>query len=178
MKKTIKLISISLLVSAWTLNADDTYHQWRYPNNLSDNAYIIQHVQATLDNAKFIVFDLDKISAIKDIPDDQKMLLGKIYIIDVKTGNIVLSPSENIAFNNNEATVNAGGTEVVARDNAKALLNRAPDGNDIVNLTIKHWKLDESKIIYDIGNYFTTIAITKDRTLYVIALPDIYLGTN
>ncbi len=178
MKKLAKIILISILAYVGTLSAEDASHLENYPlYYFSDNIYIMQHIQAKLDNAKFIVFGLQNIGAIKNLSDDQKKMLENVYVISAKTGDIVYSQINTLKNPNDKHTL-AGDNLVRTRENASAINGKAPDGKAIADKTINFWQADESRIIYDVGDYFTTVVITKDRDLYILAVPDIYLVTN
>lgn len=166
MKTSRNLILVCLIFSTMALNAEESDNLERYTSNTLDNAYIMQNIQPILDNAKSAIFGLNNIADMKNLSEEQKMFFEKVYIIDAKTGNIISSPQENIAVNND-----ANNTDSAVENNPNRLINKMPDGTGISNSTIEQWKLDESRTLYNVGDFITTISVTKDRTFYIIAMP-------
>lgn len=178
MKKLTKAIVTVFLISAGTVYAESANHLARHPSHyFSDTIYVMQHIQSKLDNAKFIIFSLQNISEIKTLPEEQKKMLENVYVISARTGEIVYSQIEAPEVSDKGHTPLAD-TLVKTRQDALAIHGKAPDGVAIADATIKSWRADESRIIYDIGEYFTTVAVSKDREFYILAVSDIYFVTN
>ncbi|HBM17546.1 MAG TPA: hypothetical protein DD381_14555 [Lentisphaeria bacterium] len=173
-----KIILLTVVLGTGILfrgNAEDNIQKgsriansFNYP--ITDRDFIMQHIQTKLDYAKFVIFDLDNIGQIKKLSESDKKKLAQVYIIVAKTGEIISIPNEltesKIYNRIHETKENFNDINEVVKN--------PPNSKEIVDKTIDAWVDDETRIIYDIGGYFTTIAVTKDKELIVIAVTDIY----
>lgn len=102
--------------------------------------------------AQSIIENIANINDLKNMPVTERPYLINMYVISLKSGEIVYSPSstsDNTFISAEEAIV-------------------------IVDKTVKAWQFDESKTVYDIGNYLTSVAVTNSRDVYVLVIPDIH----
>ncbi len=94
-----------------------------------------------------IIENMGNISEVKNLPENDKVYFKDLYIILLKSGEIVYSPSD----------VSAG----ASISSADAIV--------IADKTVKAWQFDESKTVYDIGKYVTSVVVTNSRDVYILA---------
>jgi len=99
--------------------------------------------------AQSIIENSSNISDLKSLSDAEKAYFMNIYVISLKSGEIVYSPSStsNNTFISPE------------------------EGIVIVDKTVKAWQFDESKTVYDIGSYLTSVVVTNSRDVYILVIP-------
>lgn len=99
-----------------------------------------------------IIEKLDSMGDLKNLPPEEKDYFTAMYVIELKSGEIVYSPEKEPG---------------IAAISAKEAL-------EIVNKTVKAWQYDESKTVYDIGDYIASVVVTNSRDVYVLVVPNVY----
>lgn len=102
--------------------------------------------------AQSVIESIPNITELKNLPDNEKVYFLDMYVISLKSGEIVSFPSRksNDTFISSEEAI------------------------VIVDNTVKAWQFDESKTVYTVGGYLSSVVVTKSRDVYVLVIPDIY----
>ena len=102
--------------------------------------------------AQKIIEKLANINDIKRLPDVEKKYFSDMYVIELKSGSIVYSPT------------NKSNKPVISAEDAVMVADRV----------VKAWQTDESKVVYDLGNYLASIVVINSRDVYILVIPDLY----
>ena len=116
-----------------------------YNHGANNNDLLFAKAQSMFEN-------ITNVSDLKNLPENEKVYFNNMYVISLKSGEIVYTPANTLS-----------NTPISAEE---AIV--------IVDKTVKAWQFDESKTVYDVGNYLTSVVVMNSRDVYVLVIPDIY----
>ncbi|HBM17210.1 MAG TPA: hypothetical protein DD381_12835 [Lentisphaeria bacterium] len=102
--------------------------------------------------AQNIIEKLPDISGLKTLSENEKGYFADMYVIALKSGEIVYTPQ------------NTTNKQVISAEDAVVIADKV----------VKAWQADESKVVYDLGNYLVSVVVTNSRDVYILVIPDTY----